>query len=189
MVVMCLQICFSNMAPEAPPTHLPEGWCVGGTPTRTTGECVCLNACEGKGCVHAGIIFYKYDDCPTCKCVQKILKVDLNNPNTVTKTILGHGQEATGEGRNEKEQGLMPHEIQAAGLAHTYVPTNPDEPLSMEEWLEESGRYIAAFAVSVIFISAIVLSVMGQIGSDSTSSSAASARSYPSAEQVSSKTN
>lgn len=59
------------MAPSTPP-ELPEGWCdpQWGTPTRTTGECMCRSRCEGSGCESAqGFIWYAYARCPTCKCV------------------------------------------------------------------------------------------------------------------------
>jgi len=50
----------------------PDGWCDPhqGTVTRTTGECVCKNECEGLGCQRAqGIIWFAYASCPSCKCV------------------------------------------------------------------------------------------------------------------------
>ena len=50
----------------------PKGWCDRrfGTPTATTGECMCRARCAGPGCQAAqGFIWFKYDDCPTCACV------------------------------------------------------------------------------------------------------------------------
>lgn len=60
-----------GMAPSTPP-EFPEGWCdpQWGTPTRTTGECMCRSRCEGSGCESAqGFVWYAYAQCPTCKCV------------------------------------------------------------------------------------------------------------------------
>ena len=53
------------MAPD-----LPDGWCVGGTPTATTGECMCRSTCEGPRCRNEqGFVWYAYKECPSCKCV------------------------------------------------------------------------------------------------------------------------
>jgi hypothetical protein len=49
----------------------PAGWCdlLQGTPTRTTGECICKRDCIGSGCQRAqGFIWFAYETCPTCKC-------------------------------------------------------------------------------------------------------------------------
>ena len=49
----------------------PAGWCdpLQGTPTRTTGECICKKDCIGPGCQRAqGFIWFAYESCPTCKC-------------------------------------------------------------------------------------------------------------------------
>lgn len=49
----------------------PAGWCdlLQGTPTRTTGECICKKDCIGSGCQRAqGFIWFAYETCPTCKC-------------------------------------------------------------------------------------------------------------------------
>lgn len=58
-------------APDKAP-DLPEGWCDKryGTPTATTGECMCKHECEGRGCERAqGFIWYAYAKCPSCECV------------------------------------------------------------------------------------------------------------------------
>eukprot|EP00629_Pelagomonadales_sp_RCC1024_P012901 CAMPEP_0119285348 /NCGR_PEP_ID=MMETSP1329-20130426/32022_1 /TAXON_ID=114041 /ORGANISM="Genus nov. species nov., Strain RCC1024" /LENGTH=180 /DNA_ID=CAMNT_0007286059 /DNA_START=98 /DNA_END=637 /DNA_ORIENTATION=+ len=53
--------------------NYPVGWCDTnwGTPTRTTGECMCKQACDGPKCERAqGFVWYAYEKCPSCKCVQ-----------------------------------------------------------------------------------------------------------------------
>lgn len=48
-----------------------QDWCLPevGTPTRSTGECMCRHACDGRGCEAAqGFIWYSYKQCPSCRC-------------------------------------------------------------------------------------------------------------------------
>jgi hypothetical protein len=58
-------------APDTAP-DLPDGWCnlEFGSPTRSTGECICKISCVGKGCKREhGLSWYEYKACPTCECV------------------------------------------------------------------------------------------------------------------------
>jgi hypothetical protein len=71
LMVLCW-ICAvsSSRAPDKPPV-LPDGWCDlrYGTPTRTTGECICKTGeCEGSGCKkQEGLVFYSGVSCPHCE--------------------------------------------------------------------------------------------------------------------------
>ena len=73
LVGLLAQRCAAGAAPAADASKdFPAGWCdtQHGTPTRTTGECMCKTACEGNGCRREqGFIWYSYASCPTCKCV------------------------------------------------------------------------------------------------------------------------
>ena len=73
LVGLLAQRCAAGAAPAADASKdFPAGWCdtQHGTPTRTTGECMCKTACEGSGCRREqGFIWYSYASCPTCKCV------------------------------------------------------------------------------------------------------------------------
>ena len=73
LVGLLAQQCAAGAAPAADASKdFPAGWCdtQHGTPTRTTGECMCKTACEGNGCRREqGFIWYSYASCPTCKCV------------------------------------------------------------------------------------------------------------------------
>lgn len=77
LILMLLALgmfCTGMRAPDVAP-DLPEGWCNPkyGTPTRTTGECICKpNAvCTGPKCVNEqGFIFYSGVECPSCECVE-----------------------------------------------------------------------------------------------------------------------
>ena len=73
LVGLLAQQCAAGAAPAADASKdFPAGWCdtQHGTPTRTTGECMCKTACEGSGCRREqGFIWYSYASCPSCKCV------------------------------------------------------------------------------------------------------------------------
>ena len=73
LVGLLAQQCAAGAAPAADASKdFPAGWCdaAHGTPTRTTGECMCKTACEGSGCRREqGFIWYSYASCPSCKCV------------------------------------------------------------------------------------------------------------------------
>mmetsp|Transcript_2469 Transcript_2469/g.3952 ORF Transcript_2469/g.3952 Transcript_2469/m.3952 type:complete len:192 (-) Transcript_2469:131-706(-) len=66
----------SGRAPnEDKAASYPTGWCdlKFGTPTKTTGECMCRYRCEGSRCESAqGFIWYSYERCPHCKCVEPL---------------------------------------------------------------------------------------------------------------------
>ena len=64
---MCV-VAGANRAPEVAP-ELPEGWCAFGTPTRTTGECMCQESrCLGEGCVFEGGLHWYTLACAACSC-------------------------------------------------------------------------------------------------------------------------
>ena len=73
LVRLLAQRCAAGAAPAADASKdFPAGWCdtQHGTPTRTTGECMCKTACEGSGCRREqGFIWYSYASCPSCRCV------------------------------------------------------------------------------------------------------------------------
>ena len=67
--VLMAAVAVAMRAPDVAP-DLPDGWCVGGTPTATTGECMCRSTCEGPRCRNEqGFVWYAYKECPSCKCV------------------------------------------------------------------------------------------------------------------------
>ena len=67
LVWLLAQQCAAGAAPAADASKdFPAGWCdtQHGTPTRTTGECMCKTACEGSGCRREqGGIWYSYASC------------------------------------------------------------------------------------------------------------------------------
>jgi hypothetical protein len=67
-VLLVLCAAAANKAPETAPV-LPAGWCEHGTPTATTGECMCAGTrCLGEGCVNQqGMSWYTLA-CADCAC-------------------------------------------------------------------------------------------------------------------------
>ena len=80
LVGLLAQQCAAGAAPAADASKdFPAGWCDTnhGTPTRTTGECMCKTACEGSGCRREqGFIWYSYASCPSCKCVAVCVEIN-----------------------------------------------------------------------------------------------------------------
>ena len=74
LLAMCLfSLVIAHRAPDEAP-NFPDGWCAHpGKPTKTTGECICVNStCRGPKCRNeSGFIYFAYADCPTCQCVPK----------------------------------------------------------------------------------------------------------------------
>ena len=139
----------ANVAPENPPDDLVDGWCKGGQPTRTTGECICISGeCKGDGCVHSALVFYKYSTCPTCECL----------PAKAGSSLMD-GQKQRGAKPTEKKkkeaavaQGVPAHLDPHSSLQFGYSPTAGDENLSFEEWLEENSRIMAAVVITILFV-------------------------------------
>lgn len=128
----------ANRAPDVAP-ELPDGWCVGGRGTRTTGECICVSGeCEGPRCIKSALVFYKYTDCPTCRCV---------SANTVTKAAAGAAN--TGKQRVVSTP-LNPHAVGQFG-AHAEPAVLGEDHISYEEWLEDNWRHIFAIVASMMF--------------------------------------
>jgi len=144
-IIILVVIVRGNMAPDEAP-DLPSDWCKGGHPTRTTGECICVTGeCEGPHCVRSGLVFYKYTDCPTCKCVKPgTPKKDPTPPRegVVPPPPKNNRPPPTGDD---------PHSAHQFGT-HATAEALGDEHMSYEEWLEENWRYLFAVFASVLFV-------------------------------------
>ena len=74
-------------APDAPPVITRKDWCVHGTPTRTTGECMCrwsnAAACVGpqgaKQCQYQYGLAWHHHTCEACRCAPKPWESAYNN--------------------------------------------------------------------------------------------------------------
>jgi hypothetical protein len=81
LLVSALAVCCrparagDHRAPADPPVIDRQNWCVFGTPTRTTGECMCRwsskDACQGSACqFELGLAWHHYT-CLDCACQPK----------------------------------------------------------------------------------------------------------------------
>jgi hypothetical protein len=133
-----------SRAPDTAP-NLPEGWCSDlkyGTPTRSTGECICKYACSGNGCRREhGLNWYEYKSCPTCKC------------------IAGDKSGAS----SQKKQAEIEDSIPAEG---TFPEEQEEQELKDEstifDLLEENSREIFAGAVTLVVFALAVVIVLGR---------------------------
>ena len=77
----------AERAPDAPPVITRKDWCVHGTPTRTTGECMCrwsnAAACVGpqgaKQCQYQYGLAWHHHTCEACRCAPKPWESAYNN--------------------------------------------------------------------------------------------------------------
>lgn len=73
----CLFVNYScaNRAPNEPPKIDRKDWCIHGTPTRTTGECMCKwshkDACSGPVCNYEYGLSWHHFTCQDCHCNPK----------------------------------------------------------------------------------------------------------------------
>jgi hypothetical protein len=124
----------------------PEGWCDTkyGTPTRSTGECICKFNCEGSRCrKEHGLSWYDYQSCPSCKCVpgNKSKKPSPVNQETQEEEM-DSNQERFGEDIREEEF---------------------TEESSIFDFIEENSRYIFAGVVTLVVL-ALALTVLLGVG-------------------------
>lgn len=136
IVLLQFSCVLGSRAPDTAP-NLPDGWCDThyGTPTRSTGECICKYACLGNGCRREhGLNWYEYKSCPSCKCV-------------------------AGEKSKQSATSVKSEPITETSSAPDEVPEEEmiDETTFLD-LLEENSRYIFAGVVTfVVFSFAIYL--------------------------------
>lgn len=84
-------------------SNYPQGWCNAlGSPTRTTGECICKQDCYGPACQREqGLSFYSYTKCPTCSCIKRDVT---GNGSNVHKSNI---DESTEEEENDIPDGII----------------------------------------------------------------------------------
>lgn len=133
----------ASRAPDTAPDY-PVGWCnlEFGSPTRTTGECICKFECEGKGCKRdQGYIWYAYESCPSCQCVARAQ----TDGNRNTEEVLPTQPKAPSPKAppSPKAQFTKTEEQQ---------PHIDEEPFVLSEWLEDNGTNIFALVVTLFFL-------------------------------------
>jgi hypothetical protein len=143
LFILYIQIISSHRAPEKSP-DLPDGWCDTryGTPTRSTGECICKQKCIGKGCRHEqGIIWYEYRTCPKCQC---ILDTNIKQKSSVKE-----------EPVHEKIESIPQSDVLKED---TEIEENE---LTISEYLEENSKYIFAGVVTLIVFGFAIIVLLG----------------------------
>ena len=69
-------------APDVAPVITRKDWCVHGTPTRTTGECMCRwsnkDACVGPACRYEYGLSWHHFTCEECHCQPKPWTAEAN---------------------------------------------------------------------------------------------------------------
>eukprot|EP01041_Mallomonas_annulata_P009127 gene9127-18907_t len=159
LVWTSLVVIFGSRAPEIPP-DLPEGWCdlKYGTPTRSTGECICKYECDGRGCQRSqGFIFYAYNSCPTCKCISKPIGTNTSTKKTIPDEI---SQQNELSNKQPKPQKLE------TNIKDKFYIEHKEEEFHLIYWLEDNGRFIFAAVVGLfVVIIAILMMIYGCISS------------------------
>jgi hypothetical protein len=172
----------ARFAPDVAP-ELPIGWCDTryGSPTATTGECICAEECEGRGCQRQlGFVFYEYTACPTCKCVPK------KSDSRVAKG--GGGGEV--EARQSEEQDMdidLQQGFQRAPKNQNkrHFAFEDDEEQGgggggggdggllsdLSLWVEENGRLLFALVVGLVMAAIIVVMIVVSMSASPKSSS------------------
>jgi hypothetical protein len=135
LLACCTFLVNSGHAPDVSP-QLPDGWCniKYGTPTRSTGECICKKACKGNGCRREqGIIWYEYNKCPSCECIPlnddtlKLSPIEIVKPTPVPVF-----QEDSAEIQDE---------------------------FHLQDWIEDNSRNIFAIIVSLFVFSLAIVAI------------------------------
>jgi hypothetical protein len=130
----------AGRAPDEAP-DLPAGWCNTkfGSPTRSTGECICKRYCSGKGCHREhGLEFYKYSECPKCECVGE-------PPD---------GIEGVNPARTEQPQ---PQTIQNEESEQV---EEEDESFDLVDWIDGNSKELFAGTVSLVVFGFVILFLM-----------------------------
>lgn len=148
-----IAMAWAGHAPDQTPDY-PDGWCDlrYGTPTRTTGECMCKYRCEGGDCESSqGFIWYSYSRCPSCRCVA----ADPSEQLPVAAETYA------------KEDGYYEEEPPEEGGAIHFYPPDADmyEPTFSEalfEFFDEHGH--AVLAVGFVLIMVVVFVPLAMLG-------------------------
>jgi hypothetical protein len=145
----------ASRAPDVAP-DLPDGWCKGGYPTRTTGECMCTGKeCSGPRCLREqGFIWYSGVDCPTCKCVPKGDK-SASIPSK-PKPESGGSKGSSNSNSKSKPHGTIPSnkKEERAEPSNSDLSTSP--ALLIQEFIEDHS-FIIFLILTIVSILSTVL--------------------------------
>lgn len=132
----------------------PENWCDTryGTPTRTTGECICKSLCNGPDCINQhGLSFYAYTNCLTCTCS----KPSKSEHAVLVREIVPESQETHEE---EEENFAVRSTRQKSGRAdYDNMENSEGDLFSYADWYEDNGRTVFAVCITCLLLSFFVM--------------------------------
>lgn len=163
LLFLYISLYLSSRAPDKAP-NLPDGWCnlKYGSPTKSTGECICKYRCVGSGCKNEhGLNWYEYKVCPTCKCVSlngesenEIKKESISKKEEVEVTKKDINKEKEKEKKVKIEQRNQQYEqaqqSQESQQGENIEETPEEENVSFLDILEENSRVIFAGIVTIV---------------------------------------
>ena len=95
LLLLLIPVANANRAPDVAPVITRKDWCVHGTPTRTTGECMCRwsnkDACQGPAYRYEYGLSWHHFTCEDCHCQPKPWEAAANQ-------LRGHMSARRGEG-------------------------------------------------------------------------------------------
>ena len=153
----------AGRAPDKADAAIPsrELWCADpalGTPTRTTGECICKYACVGPRCVNQqGFMFYSWKDgvSGAAKCgpppnFSQEEKLELASKRTEQRKRLA-AERSESMGKAEEAQA-------AAETRRALESSAALQPITWSEWLEDlEWANVAAAVVASLFIGTVLV--------------------------------
>lgn len=155
--LLCFQLSHGNSASDDDiSAAFPEDWCDKryGTPTRTTGECICKSLCDGAGCVNQhGLSFYSYKNCPTCACLPPTKEKRVETVQ-VEKSCNDDAQVA------DKEEIISTRSTRKKSGRADYQEDTLDldnAPITISEWLEDNGRFVFAAGACLVLMCFFVM--------------------------------
>lgn len=138
-------------------SNYPEDWCrgVGSRPTRSTGECICLNrGCLGSRCRREmEFVYYVYSECPQCECASssdnKDTEYKTNNDN-------GNGYVKTPLSKNTNAKKRYSTIINNNNYDNDNTNYDNDEKETILEFIEDNSRIIFATVVVLLLFLLVI---------------------------------
>ena len=155
-----------SRAPDLSP-DLPSGWCnlKYGTPTKSTGECICKEKCQGSGChFEHGLHWYQYKACPTCQCISKNIETtSITKPPPDSSSSTPPSTSSSSSSNPSKTPINKVQEVKQTNQ-QTIEQSNDNQEDHQEEEqqqtfldiLEENSRLIFAGIITLIVFSLVI---------------------------------
>ena len=161
----------SSRAPETLSAEVPDVklWCPDpklGTPTRSTGECICKYGCEGQNCVRMqGFNFYTWKDgvAALARCVppKTMSDAQIEQQSAIRRAEKERLAQEQAESRSRAEQAQAAFDLRESALAQAQ-----GKGPTWEEWMEDLdwSKITVAVIVSLCFGSVLLgMVVVGMV--------------------------